>query len=389
MSDTTTGTSLVSIKQKYKTSGVHLLLPTVFEEQLNPFHKLSVMEVIADLTPDSGDVFKVGGQYVKKGDKDIWVEYFSPAKPLLMKIATAAGIQFNPNFTGVTSAGKNAYHGKAQGAIKLPDGTHKTHYDEKLINLDDEEGKFQLEFMDKSLEGVTGKAGTEAAKLFKGEWIMVEKKYGKPGEKERAYVISDADRQKFIDRSVLVNMVLLRKHAPQKALTGAILRVIRALIGMKSQYTTEELKKPFVLARVNFSPDFNDPEVRKAMLTTGMASMANIFGNNIPQIANQPVFVETDNGAFDSEITEDDPFISDSFRQESDEQEHHGSDDEGLPWNQQENEDERDEEIYNNDSESANPNVCSDCGIAINDKVSEFSHKRYGRYLCYKCQKGA
>jgi len=376
-------TSITNIKERYKDGSVHLLLPTVFEEQLNPFHKLQVMEVVADLAPDGGDVFKVGGQYVKVNGKDVWADLFSPAKPLLMRIALAAGIQFNPVHTGVTNAGKNAYHGKAQGAIKLPDGTYKTHYDEKIINLDDEEDKFRLEFMDKSIEGVTGKAATEAEKLFKGKWATIDKKSGRPGETERAYIIDDADRQKFIDRSVLVNMVLLRKHAPQKALTGAILRVIRALIGLKGQYTAEELKKPFVLARVNFSPDFNDPEVRREMLTQGMASMSNIFGVNAPQIAARPVFAETNVTAFNADNVEDDPFISEASKDAAPDANIDAN--EALPWDQDE---EHGYEISDDVDDEPNPNVCQGCGTAISDKVSEFSHKKHGRYLCYNCQKG-
>jgi hypothetical protein len=380
------GTSLTNIKEKYRPGSVHLLLPTVFEEQLSPFHKLQVMEVTADLSVDSGDIFKVGGQYVKRDGKDVWVDSFSPAKPLLMKIALAAGIQFNPMHTGVSGAGKNAYHGKAQGAIKLPDGTYKTHYDEKFINLDDEEDKFRLEFMDKSIEGITGKTATEAAKLFKGTWKSIEKKYGKPGETEKAYVIEDADRQKYIDRSVLVNMVLLRKHAPQKALTGAILRVIRALIGMKGQYTTEELKKPFVLARVNFSPDFNDPEVQKLMLAQGMASMTNIFGN-VPQIsAAQPVFAETESQAFDIPNVEDDPFISDTNKAHAPEEEYNA--DGELPWEQPGFNHDHEEPEDGPEDDAPNPNVCQGCRVAISDKVSEFSKKKYNQYFCMKCQKG-
>ena len=65
-------------------------------------------------------------------------------------------------------------------------------------------------------------------------------------------------------------MTLLRKTAAEKAMTGAILRVVRALIGMKGQYTKTELTKPFVVSRVTFSPDYSDPEVRRAMLDQGM-----------------------------------------------------------------------------------------------------------------------
>ena len=78
------------------------------------------------------------------------------------------------------------------------------------------------------------KAAKAAAEMFKGNWIDAKNKWGKAC---KAYVIDDCDREKYIERSVLVNMTLLRKTAAAKAMTGAILRVIRALTGMKGQYT--------------------------------------------------------------------------------------------------------------------------------------------------------
>lgn len=33
--------------------------------------------------------------------------------------------------------------------------------------------------------------------------------------------------------------------------------------------------------------------------------------------------------------------------------------------------------------------VCSDCGVTITGKVADYSKDKYGRALCYKCQKGA
>lgn len=227
--------AIAEIQKKY--AGCNLLMPAATEVQLNPFYKITVMEVTADLSENSGDIFKVGS--VKTGTtqqgKDIWEETYSPAKPLLMKIAAAAGIQFDPDHTYGTKIDANTYKAKAYGAMRMPDGTGKTHADEKVICLDDEEANYRVEFMDKSIKGITDeKAAKAAAEMFKGNWIDAKNKWGKAC---KAYVIDDCDREKYIERSVLVNMTLLRKTAAAKAMTGAILRVIRALTGMKGQYT--------------------------------------------------------------------------------------------------------------------------------------------------------
>lgn len=111
--------ALAEIQSKYP--NCNLLLPSATSVQINPFYKCSVMEVVADTAPNSGDIFSVGK--VKTGEdgkgKAIYEDVFSPAKPLLMKLATAAGIQFHPEYTTVTRENTNTYVGKAYGAVRL------------------------------------------------------------------------------------------------------------------------------------------------------------------------------------------------------------------------------------------------------------------------------
>ena len=265
------------IQSKYQ--NCNLLIPAAMSVQINPFYKHSVMEVFADVSEKSGDIFSVGK--VKIGEEQngraIYEDVFSPAKPLLMKLATAAGIQFHPEYTTVKRESANIYVGRAYGALRLPDGSYKTHTETKRICLDDEEAKFRLEFMDKSIVGIHDwRAAKAAAEMFKGEWKQ-EAEPNQYGKYDKYYVIADCDREKYIERSLLVNMTLLRKTASEKAQTGAILRVIRALLGIKGTYSKAELSKPFVVTTVIFSPDFTDPTVRNAMLQQGLNSMGNMF----------------------------------------------------------------------------------------------------------------
>ena len=101
--------ALAEIQSKYP--NCNLLLPAATSVQINPFYKCSVMEVVADTAPNSGDIFSVGK--VKTGEdrdgKAVYEEVYSPAKPLLMKLATAAGIQFHPEYTTVTRENTNTY----------------------------------------------------------------------------------------------------------------------------------------------------------------------------------------------------------------------------------------------------------------------------------------
>ena len=85
--------SLPEVITAYK--NYNLLVPTATDVQLNPFYKFHVEEVPVDLGENSGDIFKVGSVKTGKQDekgKDIWEDVFSLSKPLLNKMAMAAGI---------------------------------------------------------------------------------------------------------------------------------------------------------------------------------------------------------------------------------------------------------------------------------------------------------
>ena len=112
--------SLPEVMDHY--SQCNLLLPTSTDVQLNPFYKFHVEEVPVDLGENSGDIFKVGS--VDSGKKDrsgntIWVSAFSLTKPMLNKLAMAAGIQFNPKETYGERIDKYTYRAQAQGAMKV------------------------------------------------------------------------------------------------------------------------------------------------------------------------------------------------------------------------------------------------------------------------------
>ena len=62
---------------------------------------------------------------------------------MLNKLAMAAGIQFNPKETYGERIDKYTYRAQAQ-SMKKADGTARTETDQKVICLEDEEAKFEL-----------------------------------------------------------------------------------------------------------------------------------------------------------------------------------------------------------------------------------------------------
>lgn len=382
--------ALAEIRSKYP--NCNLLVPAVTSVQINPFYKCTVIEVVADISEQSGDIFSVGK--VKTGEdqngKEKYDEVFSLAKPLLMKLATAAGIQFYPEYTTVTKENANTYVGRACGALRLPDGSYKTHPETKRICLDDEEARYRLEFMDKSIMGISDwKAAKAAEAMFKGHWENTEETRTYNGREYpvKKFVIDDCDREKYIERSLLVNMTLLRKTASEKAQTGAILRVVRALLGIKGQYSKEELLKPFVVPTVTFAPDFTDPTVRNAMLQQGMNSMGNMFGAAFVPPAIPTTFA---NDAFPDDFNPEAEINNPAFAsdiQEDDEAPYQEAEPGGDYFARGDN---RPQQMGGSNGNLITQDLyCDQCGVPIKDNVYEYSLDKFGRPLCMKCQKGA
>ena len=188
--------SLPEVITAYK--NYNLLVPTATDVQLNPFYKFHVEEVPVDLGENSGDIFKVGSVKTGKQDergKDIWEDVFSLSKPLLNKMAMAAGIQFNPKETYGERIDRVTYRAQAQGAMRKADGTARTETDQKVICLEDEEEKYRIEFADKAAKGITDeKQAQAAAEIFSGQWVESKNKWGK---KCQAFVVAKEDRDRY------------------------------------------------------------------------------------------------------------------------------------------------------------------------------------------------
>lgn len=389
--------SLEQVQRNF--SQYNLLLPQSTDVQISPFYTYHIAIVPCDVSESSGDIFKVGA--VNSGRKDqrgnnIWIDTFSLAKPMLDKLALAAGIQFDPNYTFCDRVDKNTYRAKAHGAIRRPDGSLRAETDQKEICLEDEEDKYRIEFMDKAAQGITDeKQAKEAAKIFKGQWTRMKNKWGKDVE---GYLIDESDRQRYIERSVMVNMALLRKNAPQKAMTGAKLRVIRALLGLKGTYTLEELSRGFAIPTVVVTMDHNDPMARQAMITSAINSVTNMFGGGGQLSVKQIDFDrgevidmtddDMENPAFASDRPEDD--FSEDYAEpmqpemmpEPEPTPVHYQMRQGEPWGQAQ------EPTPMQAPRQQSGNTCSSCGAQISAKVAEFSARKFSRPLCMNCQKG-
>lgn len=330
----------------------NLAIPFVESQQINPYYKLSVSLLMVDTNPDASQIFKVGSRSL---GNNRYEDLYSLTKPFLQRLATEAGIQFAFGAGDVVKVDENTWKASAYGALRLPDGSVRTSNNFKIIDLATEERKYRLAYEEKAVRGITDKrAAKAAADKYAGQWDR------------ETFFVAEQDRGKYIENSLLEAMAQLRSNAPQKAATGAILRVIRDLLGIKGMYTMEELKKPFAVARMSFSPDYNDPMVKQMMLQQCMQSVGNLFGNtqpimqtiSIPQSADDEVDIPAEPVTQHEEVAA-----------------HEQS--RPAPPNAPMHEPEDRTQDF----------CCDKCGVVIPERVWNYSVEKFDRPLCYKCQK--
>lgn len=153
------------------------------------------------------------------------------------------------------------------------------------------------------------------------------------------------------------------KHMPQiceaKALNGAI----RTALHIKGTYTLDELKKPFVVAYL--VPNLNHKEVKQAAIDSMFQSSRNLFG--APSVQQIETRIPEDASAEASDGEDYDKYIDGTYKEEDTE----GPDSPPAP----------------DDGVRPQDFCCDKCGENISEKVWDYSVDKFGRPLCYKCQK--
>lgn len=155
------------------------------------------------------------------------------------------------------------------------------------------------------------------------------------------------------------------KHLPQiceaKALNGAI----RTALHIKGTYKREELEKPFVVAYL--VPNLNHKDVKTVAIKSMFESSNKLFHNTVstPSIQQIESRVPEHASAEAADGETYDQYIDGTYQEET----------EQPPVQEPEHED-RSNDFY-----------CDKCGKAILEKVWDYSYDKFGRPLCYDCQK--
>ncbi len=231
---------------------VHLMLPTqTFGDVLGQFDKVTIEIVTIDPNAKNGDVFEIG-----KGK-------YSLGKRPLQAISNAVGIVWDPATTTILESTKLKSRAKATGAMRKPNGEMIVVTEEKTVDLEAIEEKLRITQEDYAEQGKL--IGWESGQPIKEAW-------GKHG--------GDQGKQLHIDREVRTALIQYRLFKDERAMTGAKERVIRAFMAIKSNYSQQELSKPFAFPRVTVDSDklLAVPEVRQAAIARMTGTVGSIFG---------------------------------------------------------------------------------------------------------------
>jgi len=338
----------------YRREKYNVLVPTTTMTQISPFHKLRVEEVKIDPDPDRGEVYKVGSKYTGKDSngEPIYEDVLALSKTALMKIASAAGIVWNWNETKPLSVSRDYVLYQAVGAFRKGSGEWLPLKATKEIDL-------------QTIEEETYESNLEKAKKLASSKYQDDKKK-----------LNNMTPEQWAAAQTKAHMIQWRKNKLMRAETGAMLRVIRALLSIKHQYSPSELNRPFIVPHVDFSPDYSDPEVRKMVIEHGLQATAALFGNASPtnqqlaagQVQQMSQPFEADNYDFDEE-----PIDGDFMEPAADEPE-------AVPEPEP-------VQVQEPEKVSQDEMTCADCGKKLTKAEVDYCLAYYDGFYCIADQK--
>lgn len=216
--------------ESYEKQRYNVLAPREIGE-LPAFHMphMSIIQVNPD--KDAGETYPLPGGKL------------GLSKVVLDRIAQAGSITWIPDACKSGWRSPRKYHYLAVGVVKGLDAVRRTIIGEKEIDLDVIEEELRA---------------------------SVPRRERCPGK--------EPERSRWIETTVRDEMISFKKHIAARTESGAKNRAIRSAYGLKSSYTPEEIKHPFVIPRVVPFFDMRDPEVKKMVLGDALGIIPELYG---------------------------------------------------------------------------------------------------------------
>ncbi|MGD1075674.1 MAG: hypothetical protein ABR903_06300 [Thermodesulfovibrionales bacterium] len=113
---------------------------------------------------------------------------------------------------------------------------------------------------------------------------------------------TEEQRTTYVDKCVKKVMIEKRKFAAECAVTGAQARVVQKLLGLKSAYPLDVLKKPFVIIAMTPVVDMKDRDI-KMMVTANMLGIRDVLYPHAT--AERPLYLPHEELTLPDDILED------------------------------------------------------------------------------------
>jgi len=222
--------------QQYEKTKANVLVPRELGA-IPPYHTPQM--AVVQINPDerAGEVYPLPG-----GGK------YGLSKVALDRIAQAGDITWVPELSGRVDDGSDPRRVvyRKVGKVKNLSGQWRTIMGEKEISLDVYEAELRT-----SLPKRWERMKEKPRKSFE-EWFKV---------------------------TLAEDSLQMKKHMHARAESGAANRAIRSAYGIRSGYSQEELKNPFVIPKLVFTPDYSDPEVKRFMLAESTGTLRELYGS--------------------------------------------------------------------------------------------------------------
>jgi len=232
---------------QYRAKGFNVLGPLAFTHL--PSFMIPVLKTVQiDLDEKHQWIYRPGGSNWGLG------------KPALAAISAAAGISWDWVASGRSDDGRNARHiaYRAVGHWIDFSGERVQVVGEYAIELDAREDELR--------RSTDKKARTEP------QWMPG------PDGKNAQRMLKPHEIDAWIRDKVEGELIQLRKHAHARSQTGAQERAVRWALGLRSAYTLEELKRPFIVPRLLLNADSGDPVVKEFLIAASLGSLRELYG---------------------------------------------------------------------------------------------------------------
>ncbi len=374
----------------YDPQEYNILSPVLRMDTAAPYLRFRAVEVRLDPNANRGDCYAAPGTKWTKDRRsgDLLPTHVAPAKPGLLKIASAAGLVIDPH---------NSSRIKPDACERCIDMARATG---TAVRCGDCPSRYDVAYQ--HIGAVRTDTGWRIVKASY-EWNLdaQRRKIVREGKKKQAKAQEEGksfDLESHIEDRL--DQVITERYG--LAETKSLLRLVRAICHLRQAYLREEMARPFVVVRTELAPDFADPAVRQALAQKALASGAEIFGPSheetpattlraaalhaevVEQLASEPDFTDADTRAEEVSAAVDDDLVPGNG--------HADNADEAMPV-QDASATQLKPPTADSNTAEADAVRCDDCHAVLPANIIAYCQSSKGRQAfsganyCFACQK--